>query len=92
VKRYLGFIALAFLFASCALMFRHRDDVQRLIFIATPHRGSELASGFIGRLAARLIRAPQSVRAFRSRPCHSDNGSSGDSARIGSKQHHHAFA
>ena len=27
-----------------ALVFNHRPDVQRVIFISTPHRGSELAS------------------------------------------------
>lgn len=52
-------------FVQDSLIFRHRDDVQRAIFISTPHRGSELASGFIGRLAARLIRAPRFVSAFR---------------------------
>jgi pimeloyl-ACP methyl ester carboxylesterase len=42
-----------------ALVFNHRSDVQRVIFISTPHRGSELATGWIGRIGAALVRTPQ---------------------------------
>ena len=35
------------------------SSVQRVIFIATPHRGSRLALSWYGRLGARLIRLPQ---------------------------------
>src|SRR4029450_8979266 len=42
-----------------ALIFNHRPDVQRVIFISTPHRGSELATGWIGRIGAALVRTPQ---------------------------------
>jgi pimeloyl-ACP methyl ester carboxylesterase len=42
-----------------ALVFNHRPDVQRVIFISTPHRGSELATGWIGRIGAALVRTPQ---------------------------------
>jgi pimeloyl-ACP methyl ester carboxylesterase len=42
-----------------ALIFNHRPDVQRVIFISTPHRGSELASNWIGRIGAALVRTPQ---------------------------------
>jgi len=42
-----------------ALIFSHRRDVQRVIFISTPHRGSELASNWIGRIGASLVRTPQ---------------------------------
>ena len=35
---------------------------RRVVFIATPHRGSELGDQFIGRLADRLIRLPSSLR------------------------------
>src|SRR2546427_2740671 len=42
-----------------ALVFDHRPDVQRVIFISTPHRGSTLASGWIGRIGAALVRTPQ---------------------------------
>jgi pimeloyl-ACP methyl ester carboxylesterase len=42
-----------------ALVFNHRPDVQRVIFISTPHRGSKLAAGWIGRIGAALVRTPQ---------------------------------
>jgi hypothetical protein len=32
-----------------------------VVFIATPHRGTQLASSWIGRLAARLIHMPELV-------------------------------
>lgn len=42
-----------------ALIFDHRPDVQRVIFISTPHRGSKLAAGWIGRIGASLVRTPR---------------------------------
>jgi pimeloyl-ACP methyl ester carboxylesterase len=42
-----------------ALVFNHRPDIQRVIFISTPHRGSKLAAGWIGRIGAALVRTPQ---------------------------------
>jgi len=42
-----------------ALVFNHQPDVQRVIFISTPHRGSELASNWIGRIGAALVRTPR---------------------------------
>jgi pimeloyl-ACP methyl ester carboxylesterase len=42
-----------------ALVFNHRSDVKRVIFISTPHRGSEIATGWIGRIGAALVRTPQ---------------------------------
>ncbi len=44
-----------------ALVFDHRKDVGRVIFIAAPHRGSDLASNWVGRLGSRLVRAPTSL-------------------------------
>ena len=41
------------------LVFNHRPDVQRVIFISTPHRGSKLAMGWIGRIGAALVRTPR---------------------------------
>jgi pimeloyl-ACP methyl ester carboxylesterase len=41
-----------------ALVFNHRPEVKRVIFISTPHRGAGLASGWIGRTARRLVKAP----------------------------------
>jgi pimeloyl-ACP methyl ester carboxylesterase len=42
-----------------SLVFNHRPDVQRVIFVSTPHRGSKLASGWIGRIGAALVRTPR---------------------------------
>jgi pimeloyl-ACP methyl ester carboxylesterase len=42
-----------------SLVFNHRPDVQRVIFISTPHRGSKLATGWIGRIGAALVRTPR---------------------------------
>ena len=42
-----------------SLVFNHRPDVQRVIFISTPHRGSKLAAGWIGRIGAALVRTPR---------------------------------
>ena len=42
-----------------ALVFNHRPDVQRVIFISTPHRGSDFASNWIGRVGAALVRTPR---------------------------------
>lgn len=44
-----------------ALIFNARKDVARAIFIAAPHRGSELASNWVGRLGSRLVRAPSTL-------------------------------
>ena len=40
------------------LFFRHRPEIDRVIFIASPLRGSNMASGFIGQLATLIIREP----------------------------------
>jgi hypothetical protein len=44
-----------------SFLFRSRPEIGRVVFLATPHRGSELAGGWIGRLGSTLIRAPQSL-------------------------------
>lgn len=41
-----------------ALVFNHRSDVQRVIFISTPHRGSDLATSWIGRIGASFVKTP----------------------------------
>ena len=41
-----------------AFVFNHRPDVQRVIFISTPHRGSKLAAGWIGRIGSGFVRTP----------------------------------
>src|ERR1700719_1993233 len=42
-----------------SVVFNHRPDVQRVIFISTPHRGSKIASDWIGRIGAALVRTPR---------------------------------
>ena len=42
-----------------SLIFNHRRDVERAIFISTPHRGSKFASGWIGRIGSGLVRTPK---------------------------------
>lgn len=43
------------------LIFPARDDVGRVVFIATPHRGTQLALSPVGRFGRSLIRLPVSV-------------------------------
>lgn len=44
-----------------ALVFNARGEISRAIFICAPHRGSDLATNWIGRLGSRLVRAPQLI-------------------------------
>src|SRR6266576_863984 len=41
-----------------ALIFKRNPRIKRVVFVCTPHRGSEMASGGIGRLAISLISRP----------------------------------
>jgi pimeloyl-ACP methyl ester carboxylesterase len=43
------------------LIFQHRDKVSRVIFISTPHRGSVLASNWIGRTGIALVKLPANL-------------------------------
>jgi hypothetical protein len=47
------------------LIFNHRPDVKRAIFITTPHRGTTVASHWWIRLAARVIKQPKSFTDIR---------------------------
>jgi pimeloyl-ACP methyl ester carboxylesterase len=47
-----------------ALVFNHRPEVQRVVFISTPHRGSKFAAGWIGRIGAALVRTPRLFRSM----------------------------
>jgi hypothetical protein len=40
------------------LFFRHRPEIGRVIFIASPLQGSNMATGWIGRVATLIIREP----------------------------------
>ncbi len=47
------------------LFFLESDDsIRRVVFLATPHRGSTLADGWAGRLLARLIKMPRELVSF----------------------------
>ena len=46
-----------------ALIFKPRSEVRRVLFIATPHRGSRVDRGGLERLGSRLIRLPDPLRA-----------------------------
>jgi pimeloyl-ACP methyl ester carboxylesterase len=45
-----------------SLIFHRRPEVGRVIFISAPLRGSNLASGWLGRIGASLVRAPAAHR------------------------------
>lgn len=38
-----------------ALIFKHRPEVSRVIFMSGSHRGADMAVGFLGRIGAKLI-------------------------------------
>ena len=50
-----------------ALIFKPCPEVRRVVFIATPHRGSRVDRGGFERLASRLIRLPDPLRASHAR-------------------------
>jgi len=45
-------------------VFNHRPEVSRVTFISTPHRGSALATSWIGRFGASLVKTPQSFKSI----------------------------
>jgi pimeloyl-ACP methyl ester carboxylesterase len=47
-----------------SLIFNASPHVGKVIFIATPHKGAEMASGPIGRLGSRLVRLPAKLVAL----------------------------
>ena len=49
------------------LIFKPRPEVRRVVFIATPHRGSRVDRGGLGRLGSRLVRLPDPLRASHER-------------------------
>ena len=48
--------------ARRAFYYRADPNVAQVVFIATPHRGSQLASNVLGRVARLLVRVPRAVR------------------------------
>src|SRR5437773_1118744 len=43
------------------LIFEHRRDIGRVVFMSTPHRGSDLASNWIGRIGSMLVKTPSKL-------------------------------
>lgn len=41
-----------------ALIFKHRPEIGRVIFMSTPHRGSDMATNPLGRIGSMLVRTP----------------------------------
>ncbi len=41
-----------------ALIFRHRPEVGRVIFVSAPLRGSDLATNWMGRISSSLVKSP----------------------------------
>jgi pimeloyl-ACP methyl ester carboxylesterase len=44
-----------------ALIFKHRPEIGRVIFMSTPHRGSDMASNWLGRVGSMLVRTPSKL-------------------------------
>jgi hypothetical protein len=44
-----------------ALIFKHRPEIGRVIFMSTPHRGSDMASNWPGRIGSMLVRTPSKL-------------------------------
>jgi pimeloyl-ACP methyl ester carboxylesterase len=44
-----------------SFIFRHRPEVGRVIFIAAPHQGSDLARNWLGRIGSSLVKAPTTL-------------------------------
>ena len=40
------------------LIFKHRPEISRAVFICGPQRGADMATGWVGRLGAALVRLP----------------------------------
>src|SRR6202022_4299970 len=44
-----------------AIILKHRPEIGRVIFMSTPHRGSDLASNWIGRIGSMLVKTPSEM-------------------------------
>jgi len=47
-----------------AFRYQPRSYVDQVIFIATPHRGSDLATGIVGKIGSRLSTRPQKIESL----------------------------
>jgi pimeloyl-ACP methyl ester carboxylesterase len=41
-----------------ALIFKHRPEIGRVIFMSTPHRGADMATNLLGRIGSMLVQTP----------------------------------
>ena len=44
-----------------SLIFQHRPEIGRVIFISAPLRGSDLASNWVGRIGSSLVKTPRTL-------------------------------
>jgi pimeloyl-ACP methyl ester carboxylesterase len=74
-----------------ALIFKHRPEIGRVVFMSAPHRGADLASNWVGRIGSMLIKTPRHLVSVAhvadARPC---PGSSSPSVEAGSEQRRHS--
>ncbi len=48
-------------FFTSALIFKHRPEVGRVIFVSAPLKGADLAMGWPGRIGSKLVKAPTDI-------------------------------
>ncbi len=53
-----------------SLIFNHRTDVSRVVFICAPHRGAPMGANIIGKIGTSLVRMPFMVAAVPFRAMH----------------------
>jgi hypothetical protein len=41
-----------------ALIFNHRPEIGRVIFMSTPHKGSDMSTNWLGRFGSMLVKTP----------------------------------
>lgn len=59
-------------------IFAHRPEIGRVIFISSPHRGSDLASDWFGRIATSLVRIPAALRSVGTEEARYEKHAAGD--------------
>ena len=47
--------------AAESLIFRHRSEVGRVIFISAPLRGADMAANWMGRIGSKLVKSPETL-------------------------------
>lgn len=49
-------------FMMDSLIFKHRSEIARTVFISGPQRGADMATGFVGRIGDSMVRLPRHLR------------------------------